>query len=69
MCCPICRKETTYQGNPYRPFCSERCRMLDLDNWLSGRYRIPVSQEREVRQIRTVPGDRPAETDEKADFD
>lgn len=26
--------------NLFRPFCSERCRMIDLDNWLAGRYRI-----------------------------
>jgi uncharacterized protein len=41
MRCPICKRETPYEGNPYRPFCSERCRWLDLDNWLEGRYRIP----------------------------
>ncbi|HTV54518.1 MAG TPA: DNA gyrase inhibitor YacG [Terriglobia bacterium] len=42
MRCPICNKETKSEGNPYRPFCSERCKMVDLDNWLSGRYRIPT---------------------------
>jgi uncharacterized protein len=41
MRCPICKKETRFEGNPYRPFCSERCKLLDLDNWLEGRYRIP----------------------------
>lgn len=40
MRCPICKRETPWEGNPYRPFCSERCKMIDLDNWLSGRYRI-----------------------------
>lgn len=40
MRCPICNKETHVGGNPDRPFCSERCRMIDLDNWLSERYRI-----------------------------
>ena len=25
----------------WRPFCSERCKLLDLQNWLDGRYRIP----------------------------
>lgn len=28
------------EGNQFRPFCSERCKMIDLENWLSGRYRI-----------------------------
>jgi uncharacterized protein len=41
MRCPICKRETPHEGNPYRPFCSERCKLLDLDNWLEGRYRIP----------------------------
>jgi uncharacterized protein len=41
MQCPICKRETPNQGNPFRPFCSERCKLVDLDNWLEGRYRIP----------------------------
>jgi len=40
MKCPICRNEAEWQHNPYRPFCSERCKMIDLDHWLSERYRI-----------------------------
>ena len=28
-------------GNPFRPFCSDRCRTIDLGNWISGTYRIP----------------------------
>ncbi|MGH9397458.1 MAG: DNA gyrase inhibitor YacG [Terriglobia bacterium] len=38
--CPICRRELPMGKNLFRPFCSERCRMIDLDNWLAGRYRI-----------------------------
>jgi uncharacterized protein len=40
MRCPMCKRETTWEGNPHRPFCSERCKLIDLDNWLSERYRI-----------------------------
>lgn len=40
MRCPNCKQETQHEGNPYRPFCSERCKLIDLDNWLEGRYRI-----------------------------
>lgn len=43
MPCPICKKEVPHTGNPFRPFCSERCKLIDLDNWLEGRYRIPDS--------------------------
>jgi endogenous inhibitor of DNA gyrase (YacG/DUF329 family) len=45
MPCPICKKEAPYQGNSSRPFCSERCRWIDLDNWLSERYRISTPVE------------------------
>jgi endogenous inhibitor of DNA gyrase (YacG/DUF329 family) len=40
--CPSCRRPTTREGNPHRPFCSERCRLHDLGNWASERYRIPA---------------------------
>ncbi|HLH30050.1 MAG TPA: DNA gyrase inhibitor YacG, partial [Terriglobia bacterium] len=31
--CPTCKKETEYSGNPSRPFCSERCKLIDLGKW------------------------------------
>ena len=45
MICPICRKEIMRE-NPEFPFCSERCRLIDLGNWASGKYVIsrPLSQ-------------------------
>jgi hypothetical protein len=39
--CPQCHKETDWEDNPFRPFCSERCRLLDLGMWASDAYRIP----------------------------
>lgn len=42
MRCPICRKSVAREDNPFRPFCSERCQRIDLDNWLEGRYRVPA---------------------------
>ena len=50
MRCPICKNETVYEGNPFRPFCSERCKWIDLDNWLGERYRIsrPIESMDEV---------------------
>ncbi len=38
--CPVCRKKTQWHDNPYRPFCSERCKLIDLGAWASGEYRI-----------------------------
>ena len=40
MNCPICKKEVVL-GDPEFPFCSERCRLIDLGNWASGKYVIP----------------------------
>jgi len=39
--CPTCRRVTPWDGNRYRPFCSERCKLRDLGNWASERYRVP----------------------------
>lgn len=41
MNCPICRKPTEWKDNPFRPFCSERCQLLDLGRWVEGDYRVP----------------------------
>jgi uncharacterized protein len=38
--CPTCRQTVAWERNPYRPFCSERCKVRDLGNWASERYRI-----------------------------
>ena len=40
MKCPICGKPTKWKDNPDRPFCSERCRVIDLGNWASEDYRV-----------------------------
>ncbi len=46
MKCPICKKvvEEGPAEKPGRwfPFCSERCKLVDLGRWLDGRYQIPV---------------------------
>ncbi|MCG6206578.1 DNA gyrase inhibitor YacG [Rhodopseudomonas sp. HC1] len=38
--CPICRKPAMPESHP---FCSERCRDVDLNRWLSGSYAIPAA--------------------------
>ncbi len=38
--CPTCKRWTEWHNNPYRPFCSERCKLIDLGAWASGEYRI-----------------------------
>jgi len=39
--CAQCGALTTYEGNPWRPFCSERCKLIDLGQWAEERYRVP----------------------------
>ena len=39
--CPHCGRRREWQGNPWRPFCSERCKLIDLGDWLSGQNAIP----------------------------
>jgi hypothetical protein len=41
MTCPICKKPTIWEGNPWRPFCSERCQIIDLGTWAAELYRFP----------------------------
>lgn len=39
--CPTCRKPAPYTpANKYRPFCSERCRLIDFGGWTSEQFRI-----------------------------
>ena len=38
--CPICGKENDYFADPLGPFCSPRCKMVDLGKWLGEEYRV-----------------------------
>jgi endogenous inhibitor of DNA gyrase (YacG/DUF329 family) len=39
--CPTCQRELTWSEQfPWRPFCSERCKMVDLGAWFAGEHRI-----------------------------
>ena len=63
--CPICNKPTDSETGADFPFCSERCRLLDLGNWSSERYVIssPAFDESMFEQIeKDVSG-----ADEEAD--
>jgi endogenous inhibitor of DNA gyrase (YacG/DUF329 family) len=41
MKCPNCGKPAEWKDNPSRPFCSDRCRLVDLGRWVEGEYRVP----------------------------
>jgi endogenous inhibitor of DNA gyrase (YacG/DUF329 family) len=44
MKCPICHKSVEWENNPYRPFCSERCKLLDFGAWANGEYAVPAEE-------------------------
>ena len=44
VACPRCGTRHEWEGNPFRPFCSERCKMIDFGSWLEERHAIPASQ-------------------------
>ena len=42
MACPRCGTQVEWRSsNPFRPFCSERCKLIDFGAWAMERYRIP----------------------------
>ena len=44
--CPQCGAPVAWSpASRFRPFCSERCRMIDLGAWASESYRVPVAEE------------------------
>jgi uncharacterized protein len=55
--CPICKNRTTWEENPWRPFCSERCKMIDLGKWASGEYRIESASQDEEENEKPLQDD------------
>lgn len=49
--CPSCGKKVVWNENfPYRPFCSERCKQIDLGAWAEEKYRVPASEKPEENE-------------------
>lgn len=49
VACPTCGKPAVFApDNPWRPFCSERCRVTDLGGWASESYRIPAKPDEDA---------------------
>jgi endogenous inhibitor of DNA gyrase (YacG/DUF329 family) len=48
--CPQCGAPSPFSpDNPYRPFCSERCKLIDLGQWASETYRVPLEEQEAER--------------------
>lgn len=39
--CPTCSKKVLWGKSDFRPFCSKRCRLIDLGDWASEKFKIP----------------------------
>jgi endogenous inhibitor of DNA gyrase (YacG/DUF329 family) len=50
--CPVCKKQAIerYKNESF-PFCSERCRMIDLGDWLIENHKIPSVTPDEVSEV------------------
>jgi endogenous inhibitor of DNA gyrase (YacG/DUF329 family) len=53
--CPVCGKAS---AEAVRPFCSPRCRQVDLGRWLTGAYAIPAADKPEDEDGEVWTGDR-----------
>ncbi len=56
--CPTCQREVDWDSARFRPFCNERCRLIDLGAWVSGQHAIPgdnVTQQDEIGTGERLP--------------
>ena len=49
--CPTCRQKTEWENNQFRPFCSERCKLIDLGAWANGEYKIEGMLDDESEEL------------------
>jgi len=60
--CPVCQKPSAARAvNAAFPFCSERCKLVDLWRWLGQEYRIPAERSSELE----TPPDKSARDDDR----
>ena len=46
VACPICGAAVSWTAeNRWKPFCSERCKMIDLGQWAAEKYRVPAEEQ------------------------
>ena len=54
--CPRCGVQVAWSSeNRFRPFCSERCKMIDLGQWATEAYRVPLAEERDPGEDKSEP--------------
>jgi endogenous inhibitor of DNA gyrase (YacG/DUF329 family) len=54
--CPTCGRDVEWIADfPFRPFCSERCKLIDLGAWASGQHSIPAESAPEPSEDDEIP--------------
>ncbi len=53
--CPRCSGFAEWEGNNWRPFCSERCKLIDLGAWIGEEYKIEGERASEEDQKDLIP--------------
>ena len=62
--CPICGKQFEMPSSPAPPFCSDRCRQIDLGRWLKEGYSVPATRQPEDEAEPQEPAELPPNGDE-----
>lgn len=55
--CPTCESEFNYYDSESRPFCTEKCKLIDLGQWLTESYSVPgktLEEERLERELEDI---------------
>ncbi len=56
--CPMCKTKVPWDtSNQFRPFCSERCKLIDLGEWAEGRRSIPSDADHDDTTARDLDRD------------
>ena len=51
--CPRCGAQAAWRPeNRYRPFCSQRCKLIDLGDWAMEKYRVPVEEDKDTPEAK-----------------
>lgn len=52
--CPRCKESFEYYSSEFRPFCSDKCKMIDLGLWLTENYKVPSQKPLDETDLEIV---------------
>ena len=65
--CPQCDTVFSYYESEFRPFCTERCKMIDLGHWFEESYRVPTKEQ--IQNNQNIENDQNENQNEKFEDD